>query len=121
MSSDGPEGNHPTPQPDPAEILAAVGEALYVWDIAADVLSWSATASVVLGIADAAVLATGRGYAQVLEPGNAQARFDAIVRSDRRDDGKGVPYRIVYGLRPVAGAETQWIEDVGRWFAGSDG
>jgi diguanylate cyclase (GGDEF)-like protein len=44
------------------------------------------------------------------------------MRSDQRDEGHGVFYRVVYGLRPAAGGETLlWIEDTGRWFAGADG
>ena len=43
-------------------------------------------------------------------------------RSDQRDEGRGVFYRIQYCIRPDPGAETRlWVEDTGRWFAGADG
>ena len=51
-----------------------------------------------------------------------QARFDAVTRADQRDDGRGVPYRLEYCIRPPSGAGTTlWVEDTGRWFAGHDG
>jgi hypothetical protein len=91
VSSDGPQGDHPTVELNPAEVLAAVGEALYVWDIGGDGLTWTANAADVLKVADRAAIATGRTYVQILDPRNTQARFDAVVRSDRRDDATAYP------------------------------
>jgi len=105
-----------------AEILASVGEALYRWDIASDVLVWSGNARDVLLVGDSERIATGRAYAQLLEADHAQARFDAVMRAERADDGRGVPYCIQYCLRPDPAADTRlWLEDSGRWFAGADG
>ena len=110
------------PRLDPAEILASVGEALYRWDIKNDVLTWSANAADVLGVGDSGSIGSGRAYAQLLEPGNAQDPFDAIVNSAQSDGGLGVVYRIQYAIRPDPAAETRlWVEDAGRWFAGPDG
>jgi diguanylate cyclase (GGDEF)-like protein len=107
---------------DATEILASVGEALYHWDIDSDALTWSANVGDVLLMRDAAAISTGRAYAQLLDADNQQARFDAVLRSDQRDQGHGVGYRIEYCFRPLPGAETKlWIEDSGRWFAGPDG
>ncbi len=107
---------------DASEILASVGEVLYRWDIASDVLTWSANAADVLLIRDNGAIASGRAYAQLLEPDNSQAPFDAIVKSDQRDQGQGITYRIQYAIRPDPGLETRlWVEDSGRWFAGPDG
>jgi diguanylate cyclase (GGDEF)-like protein len=114
----------PTPAPplDPTEILASVGAALYRWDVKNDVLTWSPNAGDVLLVRDVGSIGSGRAYAQLLEPDNAQAPFDVIVTSTQRDDGQGVPYRIQYAIRPDAAAETRlWVEDAGRWFAGPDG
>ena len=73
-------------------------------------------------VRDIGTIGSGRGYAQLLEPDNAQAPFDAIVKSAQRDEGQGVTYRIQYAIRPDAGSETRlWVEDAGRWFAGPDG
>jgi diguanylate cyclase (GGDEF)-like protein len=113
----------PSPQVpalDTSRILASIGEAAYDWDLRTDILTWSANAGGVLGIADPAAIASGRQYARLLEPTSVQTRFDTVARSEQRDEGKGVPYQIEYGL--AVGAEAKpWIEDVGRWFAGPDG
>lgn len=120
MNNDGPRDA--IARLDAGEIVASVGEALYVWDIASDALVWSANAGAVLAVADADAIATGRSFTQFLEVDNAQARFDAIVRSEQRDDGAGVAYRIEYGLLPDPQSDKKlWIEDTGRWFAGPDG
>ena len=105
-----------------ASIVASIGEATYDWDIASDVLAWSANAASVLRAQDNAAIATGRLYAQLLAADNVRTRFDAVMRSADRDEGGGVPYQIEYGL-VVDGdpARKTWVEDVGRWFAGGDG
>ena len=107
---------------DAAEILASVGEVAYDWRIDSDELLWSVNACEVLLIPDIAAASSGRAYAQLLEVENAQARFDIVAKSGKRDDGHGVAYQIQYRIRPDAASETRlWVEDTGRWFAGSDG
>ena len=107
---------------DTAQILASVGEVAYEWHIDTDALAWSPNVRDVLLVRGADSVATGRDYAQLLEAENAQARFEAVMRSDRRDDGHGVSYEIQYRIRPNPGSETKlWVEDTGRWFAGPDG
>jgi len=115
-----------TPKPvvrlDAGEILASVGEALYRWDIESDVLVWSANVGDVLLVRDVRAISTGRAFAQLLEADNLQARFDAVSRSEQRDEGRGVGYRIEYGIRPDAGSDVSlWVEDSGRWFVGPEG
>ena len=107
---------------DAAQILASVGEAAYEWRIDTDALAWNANAKDVLLVPAIAAISSGRGYAQLLEADNAQARFDAVMQSDKRDEGQGVAYQIQYGIRPDPGSGTKlWVEDTGRWFAGPDG
>ncbi|MGB7034802.1 MAG: bifunctional diguanylate cyclase/phosphodiesterase [Xanthobacteraceae bacterium] len=107
---------------DASLILASVGEVAYDWQIDADTLRWSGNAAEVLLIGDIAAVSTGRAFAGLLEADNTQARFDAVTRSDKHDDGRGVAYQIQYCLRPDPSAQTKlWIEDTGRWFAGDDG
>jgi diguanylate cyclase (GGDEF)-like protein len=107
---------------DAAQILAAVGEVAYDWRIDTDILLWSANAAEVLLIRDLAAISSGRAYAQHLEAGNAQARFDVVMQSDKRDEGHGVAYQIQYGIRPDPNSETRlWVEDTGRWLAGPGG
>jgi diguanylate cyclase (GGDEF)-like protein len=112
----------PSAQLDAAQILASVGEVAYDWRVDSDVLLWGTNAAEVLLLRDIAAISTGRGYAQILEAENAQARFDAVMQSNTRDDGHGVAYQIQYGIRPDPASETKlWVEDTGRWFAGPDG
>jgi diguanylate cyclase (GGDEF)-like protein len=100
------------------QILASVGEVAYAWDIEIDALQWSDNAAEVLLFRDIAAVSTGRAFAQRLEVDNAQARFDAVTRSDKRDEGRGVPYQIRYCVHPDPSSETKlWVEDTGRWFA----
>jgi diguanylate cyclase (GGDEF)-like protein len=105
-----------------AAILASVGEALYHWDIAGDVLTWSANVADVLRLRDATAVSTGAGYARLLDPDNPEPRADALLRSGRHDEGQGVDYCVEYALRPDPASATKlWIEETGRWFAGADG
>ena len=125
MSNAGPRNSIPpgsAAQLDAGQILNSVGEVAYDWRIDTDLLLWGANAADVLLVRDSAMISTGRGYAQILEAENAQARFDAVMQSDKHDEGHGVAYQIQYALRPDAGSETRlWVEDTGRWFAGADG
>jgi diguanylate cyclase (GGDEF)-like protein len=108
--------------PDAAQILASIGEVAYDWRIDSDILRWGGNVTNVLLIRNIEAIATGRAYAQFLEAENAQARFDAVMQSDKRDDGHGVGYQIQYCIRPDPASETRlWVEDIGRWFAGPDG
>jgi len=117
-----PSGQNIAGNLDAGDILASVGEALYHWDIASDALIWSANVLDVLRVKDLATISTGRRYAQLLDAANVQARFDAVMQADQRDEGRGIFFQTEYCIRPEAGAGVKlWIEDSGRWFAGADG
>jgi diguanylate cyclase (GGDEF)-like protein len=105
---------------DAAAISAAVGEAVYVWDIASDNLRWSPNAGALLGVPTLAGIGTGRGFAGSLDPENAANRYDVIFGSGTNDTGSGVRYELSYALRSE-GPLPRWIEDTGLWFAGADG
>jgi diguanylate cyclase (GGDEF)-like protein len=107
---------------DVTQILASVGEVAYDWRVDTDVLHWGANAAEVLLIGNAQSISTGRGYAGVIDTEHAQARFDAVMQSQKHDGGHGVPYQIQYCIRPDPATDTKlWVEDTGRWFAGPDG
>ncbi len=94
----------------------------YRWDIANDVVSWSANTRSVLGI-DPSTMASGRMFAGLMNSENFFSRYDTVLRSNERDGGSGVGYEIEYRLHTAGKASDQtiWIEDIGRWFAGADG
>ena len=76
---------------DCAAIMHSAGEVPYEWRIDTDGLIWGAGAPALLGLRDTAPVATGRGFAKLLDPGNAQTRFDAITHAAEADTGAGVP------------------------------
>jgi PAS domain-containing protein len=106
---------------DTAAILAAIGEAAYVWDAASDKLVWSPNAAKVIGVESFADLTSGRRFAGLLDPDNPFNRHDAIFGSSARDAGGDVSYELRYALKSDPQAEPRWIEDCGRCFAGPDG
>ena len=103
-------------------IFRSIGEVPYDWRIDSDELSWGPNAGSVLGIADPATIASGRSFAQLVDPKSGPTRFDAVMHSALADEGAGVPYQVEYALRRAADKkELVWVEDTGRWFAGDDG
>ena len=105
-----------------ARAVISAGEAAYHWIVETDAVSWSANSADVLGC-DIAELGSGRAFAQMLDADNFTSRFDTVMRSKARDEGAGVPFQIEYMFRPQGqvGKQAIWLEDCGRWFAGSDG
>lgn len=106
---------------DPTQVLPLVGVMAYDWDLATDRLIWSNTAPDLLKVPPEAI-ASGRGYARLIDPKGPPGRFDAVTATGQRDEGEGVAYHIEYRLLTEDPDETElWIEDNGRWYAGSDG
>ena len=118
-----PQSKSTTPDAalDPSTIMVSVGEVPYEWTIASDEIAWGANVADVLLVRDREVIASGRGYAKLLDPDTALTRFDAVMKSPHRDEGGGVPYQVQYSLRPANAETTLWIEDTGRWFADAEG
>ena len=111
----------PAGVPDAAEVLNAIGDAAYEWRLDTDALVWSGNTLSLLGIAEAADIASGLSFAQYVEAEEGQTRLDAITRSAHGDTGGGVAYQVQYAFRRGSNGEKIWLEDTGRWFAGADG
>jgi diguanylate cyclase (GGDEF)-like protein len=103
---------------DAMAILRSIGEAAYAWRLDSDELVWTPNASDVLGVAVDAI-ATGRAYAAHVEAAPGQSRAELLAEPGQIDRGDGIPYQLQYGFR--WGDGLAWLEDTGRWFAGSDG
>jgi diguanylate cyclase (GGDEF)-like protein len=124
-----PRDETDTPQtslPDPRAILNSIGEAVYDWDIVTDRLTFGPNTAEIPDFAEFAQVAAGRAYAEHLAPESPSSRFEAVVSSAEQDLGRGVSYKVIYGLvsatQERAGrAKIIWVEDTGRWFAGPDG
>ncbi len=113
--------DQPASVPDATEILRSVGEAAYEWRLDSDALSWSSHAAAVLGVADLGEVATGAAFARRSDAEGGQSRADAIGRAGQVGGGDGVPYQVQYAFRRDGEADTVWLDDTGRWFAGPDG
>ncbi|MGE0213384.1 MAG: EAL domain-containing protein [Parvibaculaceae bacterium] len=101
----------------------ATGEVAYHWHLASDALVWAGEVGRALDVENGPAIATGRAYARLLDRDNVTSRFDAVTSSGVRDEGEGVPYAIEYQIRPFGPDDerSHWVEDTGRWYAGSDG
>jgi hypothetical protein len=106
--------------PDVAQILRSVGEATYDWRLGTDTLTWSDNAAELLNVS-AAAIASGRAFAQQVEVGDGQSRFDAVMHPGQRDEGAGVAYLVHYLFRVAKNRDAVCLEDTGRWFTGPDG
>jgi diguanylate cyclase (GGDEF)-like protein len=106
--------------PETSVILASLGQAAFVWDIATDALSWSDHLSEVFADIPPAALSSGAALARLIEP-RRTIRTDALALSPPVHGTEGTPYRIEYGVRADISAPILWIEETGCWFAGADG
>ena len=106
--------------PQASTILASLGQAAFVWDIATDAIAWSDHAAAVFPDIPAAALASGAEFSKLIEPVRS-IRSEALADSPPARGGDGAPYRIEYGVRASTSAPVLWIEESGCWFAGADG
>jgi diguanylate cyclase (GGDEF)-like protein len=106
--------------PQTSTILACLGQAAFVWDLATDTMAWSDHAGAVFADIPAEALASGADFAKLIEP-KRSVRSEALALSLAAHGGNGVPYRIEYGVRAATSAPLLWIEETGCWFAGPDG
>jgi diguanylate cyclase (GGDEF)-like protein len=101
-------------------ILASLGQAAFVWDIATDAIAWIDQARAVFPDIPAGSLASGAEFSKLIEPVRT-IRSDALGHSSPAHGGGGAPYRIEYGVRASTSEPVLWIEETGCWFAGADG
>jgi diguanylate cyclase (GGDEF)-like protein len=106
--------------PPASAILASLGQAAFVWDIATDEMAWSDHLASVFPDIPAAALASGTAFSNLIEPARS-IRTDALGHSPPTHGAEGAPYRIEYGVRANISAPVLWIEESGSWFAGPDG
>jgi len=106
--------------PQASSILASLGQAAFVWDLATDAIAWTDNAAAVFPDIPAEALASGTAFAKLIEPARA-IRSEALGQTAPAHGVEGVPYRIEYGVRASTSAPVIWIEETGCWFAGADG
>jgi len=101
-------------------ILASLGQAAFIWDLATDAIGWSDHVGEVFPDIQREQLSRGADFARLIEPERA-IRSEALLHSPPAHGGDSVPYRIEYGVRASVSAAVLWIEETGCWFAGPDG
>ncbi len=106
--------------PPASAILASLGQAAFVWDLATDSMVWSEHVGSVFPDVPPERLATATEFSNLIEP-QRSIRTDALLQSSSVLATEGTPYRIEYGVRANTSAPVQWIEETGCWFAGPDG
>jgi diguanylate cyclase (GGDEF)-like protein len=102
-----------------SSILASLGHAAFVWDVATDAMTWSDHLRSVFPDIAPAAFATGAEFSKLIEP-QRSIRSDALNFSPPAHGTDGVPYRIEYSVRAASSAPPIWIEETGCWFAGPD-
>jgi len=84
--------------PQTSTILACLGQAAFVWDLATDSIAWSDHAGAIFADIPPEALASGAELAKLIEP-KRSIRSEALTLSPPVHDGQGVPYRIECGVR----------------------
>jgi diguanylate cyclase (GGDEF)-like protein len=104
-------------EPQAAEILAALGQAAFIWDIASDRITWTDQAAAIFTDIPAATIASGAELATLIEPQRG-IRTEALAKALASGGGT---YRIEYGLRASTTAAVLWIEESGNCRADAAG
>ncbi|MBR0717409.1 bifunctional diguanylate cyclase/phosphodiesterase [Bradyrhizobium liaoningense] len=106
--------------PQASDILASLGQAVFVWDLASDAIQWGDQAGQIFAGIPPERLASGAEFAKLIEPAQS-IRTAALAQTSAVHGADGTPYRVEYGVRMSASEPVLWIEETGRWFAGPDG
>ena len=104
------------------EIMSAVEETAYIWDIVSDSIDWESNAIQVLGVRTLDVISRGVDFQQLIAAEHLGRRTQAIS-AQHSVAGKAIPYRIQYRFQPQ-GARREfsiWLEDHGSWWADENG
>ncbi len=104
-------------------ILSAIEETAYSWDLVSDRIDWESNAVSVLGVPDAASIATGAAYQMLIAPEHAGHHHSQIAGAKIGGGARGVGYRLQYQLQPAGRRNnvTVTVEDHGRWWPDAEG
>jgi diguanylate cyclase (GGDEF)-like protein len=103
------------------DILSAVDETAYTWDVQSDRLEWQGNAAKVLGVHSIADISTASGYQLLIAPEHITRRQQAI--GGEATAGPGKTYRVQYRFMPGGRRSdvSLWLEDHGQWWPDADG
>ena len=83
--------------PQASDILAALGQAVFAWDIASDVIVWGEHAGAVFPGIPAERLATGAEFAKLIEPAPS-LRTAALAQTSAVHGADGTPSTTLDGV-----------------------
>ena len=105
-------------------ILATLGQANYIWQIAKDRLDWSENFRSLIGFDQSVDINSARSFETLLSSESQQTRF-AVLQSSIAEarPGEGSVYQCVYAISPrqTSHDEPVWVEDTQKHFAQSGG
>jgi diguanylate cyclase (GGDEF)-like protein len=87
--------------------LSAAGDVAYVWDLASDAIEWHGSPRL-LGITEESAVATGRGFADRINPDDLVSREEKLQTHFNR----GAPFEAEYRVRLADGAFA-WLQERG--------
>ncbi len=104
------------------DIMSAVEETAYIWDIGSDRIDWESNAIHVLGVKSLEAISSGANFQQLIAAEHLSRRSQAIA-TQHSVTGKAIPYRIQYRFLPQGTRRdfSIWLEDHGSWWAGENG
>ena len=107
-----------------SDILAAVGQASYCWDIPNDRLAWSDNFFELIGFEEGVDVSSGREFEKLLSTDSPETRFGVILGRPLDDvPSAGIPYQCIYAINAdqVRSEFSVWLEDTGRWYPDENG
>ncbi len=104
------------------DIMSAVEETAYIWDIASDRIDWESNVTQVLGVRTLDTISCGADFQQLIAAEHLNRRTQAIS-AQHSVAGKAIPYRIQYRFMPQGLRRdfSIWLEDHGSWWANENG
>src|ERR1700754_3735671 len=102
------EANVTAAPPQTSTILACLGQAAFVWDIASDAIAWSDHLGAVFADIPQETLSSGAEFAKLIEP-KASIRAEALTLSPPAHGTGGPPYRTENGVRASTPPPLPWV------------
>ena len=104
------------------DIMSAVEETAYIWDIVSDRIEWESNAQQVLGVRSIDTISSGNDFQSLIASEHLNLRAQAIS-AQHSVTGKAIPYRVQYRFQPQGSRRdlSIWLEDHGSWWADDNG
>jgi diguanylate cyclase (GGDEF)-like protein len=101
---------------DLVDILSAIQETAYVWNLTDDGITWERNAGAVLGVREIASIATGSDFQFLIAPEHSPRRQEAVAGTKPEGAGGASHYRAQYRFTPGGRRSdvSLWLEDHGH-------